>query len=279
MNQLKRTWIKCLYLIAALALITVPLSISQPQAQLIDLNLNKIMEHVSRLSGFGSRMTGYPGYYQAVNYIYGYLKDELNLKVLNNTYKVLVPIDVETYIEVLEPFRERVKAYVLYPNGVNPSSTPPDGLEGSFFYAGSGDLASFNGKEVNGSIVALEFNSQANWLNAAKLGAKAVVFIEPDSTTFYECDKKFLDTPIYFPRVYVRKTDWERLRGATRVRVVSRVEWREIEAVNLVAIINGSSASDVIVLASHFDSWSVVPALASSKSEAIAPALLMELAR
>jgi ABC-type lipoprotein release transport system permease subunit len=267
----------------ALALILLAQAIpssSAPQAppSLLPLGFDRVEKLAAELSGFGSRMTGYPGYYKAADFIYSYLRG-LGLQVINQTYKVLVPVEVEAYVEALEPFRARVKAYSLYPNGVNPSSTPPEGLVGPLIYVGKGDLSSFDGKEVNGSIVAMDFNSQDNWLNAAKLGAKAVIFIEPEDTTYYECDKKFLDAPLGFPRLYVKRGDWELLKGARTVRVVSRVEWREVEAKNFIAVVNGSSPRDVIVVAAHFDAWSVVPGLASSRTEAVAPALLLELAR
>jgi len=261
-----------------LAYAAAPLAAPQSSPYLLPLNFTRVEELAIKLSGFGSRVTGYPGYHKASDFIYGYLKG-LGLHVINQTYKVLVPVEVEAYVEALEPFRVRVKAYSLYPNGVNPSSTPPEGVVGPLVYVGKGDLSSFDGKDVEGSIVVMEFNSQDNWLNAAKLGAKAVVFVEPEDTTYYECGKKFLDTPIGFPRLYVKRSDWELLKGASLVRVVSRVEWREVEAKNIVAVINGSSPGDVIVVAAHFDSWSVVPGLASSKAEAVAPALLLELAR
>ncbi len=269
-----------LAVIPLLALLAAP-SPAYPQAgadQLIPLNYTRIEETVKLFASFGSRMTGYPGYYKALNYIYSCLRG-LGLKVINHTYKVLVPIEEEVYVEALKPFHIRVKAYALYPNGVNPSPTPPEGFVGPLYYVGRGDLPEFDGKDVKDSIVAMEFNSQDNWLNAAKLGAKAVIFIEPNDTTYYECDKKFLETPLYFPRLYIRRSDWELIKNATLVRVVSRVSWKEIEATNLIAVVNGSSPNDVVVLTAHFDSWSVVPGMARSKAEAIAPALLLEYAR
>jgi len=270
-------------LVAPLALaimVQPPVHAAPDDGQLsVNMDFSMVAQHVATIAGFGSRMTGYPGYYKTLNYLYNYLKGELGLNVVNHTYTVLVPVEEESYVEVLKPFHARIKAYSLYPNGVNPSSTPPEGLTGQLIYVGKGRLNEFNGKDVSGSIVAMEFNSQSNWLNAAKLGAKAVIFIEPNSTTYYECDSKFLDTPLNFPRLYVTSRDWEVLRSASEVRVVSRVKWREVTATNLVAVINGSSSSDVVILSSHFDSWSVVPGLASSKTEAVPLAMLLEYAR
>lgn len=264
--------------LASLSATSTPAYPQAKASQLMPLNYTRVEEIANLFASFGSRMTGYPGYYKALNFMYSYLRG-LGFKVINHTYKVLIPVEEEVCIEALKPFHLRVKAYALYPNGVNPSPTPPEGFAGPLYYVGKGDLAEFDGKDVEGSIVVMDFNSQDNWLNAAKLGARAVIFIEPNSTTYYECDKKFLDTPLNFPRLYIRRSDWELIRNATLVRVVSRVSWREVEATNLMAVVNGSSPSDVVVLTAHFDSWSVVPGLARSRAEAIAPALLLEYAR
>lgn len=266
-------------MVTLIALAYLAVSFGKPEASLTQLEYARIEEKVETISSFGPRMTGYPGYQKTLEFISSYLQDELGLKVIPHTYKVLVPFEEESYIEVLEPMRLRVKVHALYPNGVNPSATPPEGLEGPLHYIGKGELSDFNEKIIEGSIVAMEFNSQDNWLSAAKLGAKAVIFIEPVSTTYHECNKKFLDTPINFPRVYISRDDWKLVEKASKIRLVSKITWKEVEAANLIAVINGSSASDVIILAAHFDSWSVVPALSTSKAEAIAPAYLLELAR
>ncbi|MGQ9478673.1 MAG: M28 family peptidase [Thermoproteota archaeon] len=239
----------------------------------------RIDQVIEEVSSYGSRMTGYSGYYKTLNYLSNFFS-ELGIPVLNHTYKVLVPYDEETFIETLEPFTHRINAYALYPNGINPSSTPSEGVVGNLIYVRSGELEDFDGKNVAGSIVAMDFNSKNNWLKAANLGAQAVIFIEPDQTTYQQCDAKYLDTPIGFPRVYVKKTDWEVLKKASKIRIVTRVSWREVEAKNIVGIVNGTdNPNEVVILSAHFDSWSVVPELAASKTELLPVSLLLEYAR
>ncbi len=46
-----------------------------------------------------------------------------------------------------------------------------------------------------GSVVVLEFNSWNRWLDAAMLGAAAILFVEPDSTTYVQAAQKFLQVP------------------------------------------------------------------------------------
>lgn len=255
-------------------------ALGQPKPAYVvpELDYGRIEDAVDTISSFGPRVTGYEGYQKTLEYLYSYF-GELGFRVINHTYKVLVPFEEESYIEVVSPFSARIRAYALWPNSVQTSSVPPEGIEGRLIYVGSGDLESFDGKEVEGSIVVMDFNSGENWLTAAKLGARAVIFVEPDSTTYYEAEKKFLDTPLYFPRLYVSKSDWEALRKADRVKIYSKIYWKEIKTVNLIAVINGSLSSDVVILSTHFDSWSVVPSLAASKVEAIPAAVLMEYAR
>ncbi|MEM1554566.1 MAG: FtsX-like permease family protein [Thermoproteota archaeon] len=248
---------------------------------LFPINVERMSQVISTISSYGSRLTGYPGYYDTLEYLYNYLSNDIGIQTKKHEYNVVIPYEEETYIEVLEPYLGKIDAYALYPNGINPSPTPPEGIIGRLVYVGKGSVSDLDGKDIPGSIVAMDFNSRDNWLKVANLGAEAVIFIEPDGeTNFLECNDKFLETPIYFPRVYVKKSDWEILKNATKIRLVTRVSWREITASNIIGYINGTEgSSDVVILSTHFDSWSVVPRLASGKTELIPVALLLEYAR
>ena len=262
------------------SLISQAVSSSPSNQDLFNINVNRMEKIIDEISTLGSRMTGYEGYYKTLDYLSNFFSSELGITPIKHIYQVLVPLEKETYIEILSPNRARIKAYALYPNSVNPSSTPPEGIKGKLIYVGAGKFSDFDGKKIEGNIVAMDFNSMDNWLKAANLGAKAVIFIEPDSTTYQECNAKFLDTPISFPRVYVKKADWEILKHAKEVRLVSVVQWTQINATNLVVEFKGTENPDeIVILSTHFDSWSVVPALANSRTELIPVALLMEYAR
>ncbi|RLE73599.1 MAG: hypothetical protein DRJ44_08800, partial [Thermoprotei archaeon] len=187
--------------------------LSSPSNQtLFNIDISRMEKIIDEISAFGSRMTGYGGYYKTLDYLSNFFSSELGITPIKHVYQVLVPLEKETYIEILSPYHARIKAYALYPNSVNPSSTPPEGIKGELVYVGAGKFSDFDGKKIEGNIVAMDFNSMDDWLKAANLGAKAVIFIEPDSTTYQESNAKFLDTPISFPRVYVKKSDWETLK-------------------------------------------------------------------
>jgi hypothetical protein len=70
-------------------------------------------------------------------------------------------------------------------------------MEGPVIYVGPGELSDFNGKEVAGTIILMELDSGKNWLNAATLGAKALIYVDRGSTprTLYE--EKIELSPIF----------------------------------------------------------------------------------
>ena len=71
----------------------------------------------------------------------------------------------------------------LWPNLVRTNTTGQEGISGNLFYGGHGEHSDFDGHEMWGAVVMLEFNSWKNWKNAAALGAAAIIFIEPGETT------------------------------------------------------------------------------------------------
>ncbi len=249
-----------------------------------------IRGHVEALSSYGSRVTGYNGSKMAADYIYEAFLN-YGLTPIRQKYPVVVPIDHGASIEVLDGrgvVERTINAYTVWPNLIQTCIIPDNiNFEGSLVYVEDGDLSDFNGMNVTDKIVLMEFNSGDNWINAAKLGAKAVIFIAPVETTYVEARKKFLKTPIYFPRLYVSAGDGEFLKelassGDVRVRLRSNMRYERRWAENIIGIIKGSNEAhreDIIVVAAHYDTWSVIPRLAPGKDEATAIATLLEMAR
>lgn len=178
-----------------------------------------------------------------------------------------------------------IKAYALWPNSVQTSKTSEENpAEGPLIYGGSGTFEELKGKRIEGSIVILNFNSEDRWLDIASMGAKAIVFITPGDTSYTEARKKIVNVPIHLPRICVSLEDGEFLKDlASRgfeARVNVGMSMRRINARNIVAMINGTEFPDeVIVVSAHYDTWSVVPALAPGADEATGVSVLLELAR
>ena len=245
------------------------------------LNISEVEEIIDKISAFGARVTGYEGYYKTRDFVASYFNELYgpdSIEVQN--YNVLVPIQEEATIDVVSPFSKSIEAYILWPNGIQTCNLPENGTLGKIVYVGDGRLENFEGKNVSGAFVLMNYNSMYNWLNAAKFGARGVIFIQPNETTYLETDSKYLSTPLYFPRLLVQAKDGETLKQAGIVVVKSRMNYKEITAQNIILKINGTTyPNDVIIISAHYDAWAVAPSLAKSKADAISIALLLELAK
>ncbi|MBI4558510.1 MAG: M28 family peptidase [Candidatus Hydrogenedentes bacterium] len=184
-----------------------------------------------------------------------------------------------------------VRVYGFWPNLVRTVTTPPGGIHGSLLYGGSGTVPELDGKEIEGSIVALEYNSGRNWLNVPALGGRAVLFIEPETTTHYESAAKFLRTPVNVPRFLISRSDWtliQRTEGE-KFTLEGGMSWQDVTETNVIGWVRGTAeepdpegrvlADEVVVISAYYDSMSVVPAIAPGAEQACGIAVLLDLAR
>jgi len=164
-----------------------------------------LKQTIQALSTHGSRVVGYPGERFAADYVKREMGALLGAQnVSEQQWTATVPMDKGA---TLTANGKAYRLYSLWPNLVRTSKTPPEGLTGPLIYAGNGQLSAFNGKEVENAIVLVDFNSGSEWLNAPRLGAKAVVFIEPDRTMRGEAEAKFVSIPLSIPRFYIKKSE------------------------------------------------------------------------
>jgi len=251
------------------------------------VNITAIADHIRFFESLGTRATGSLGCEAAAQYIYERFMEYGLENVSYHFYNVTVPVDYGANITVIS--REKMvvlTAYPLRPNLVAPVTTPPEGISGRLIYAGEGEFSDFDGKDVEGSIVLMEYNSLCRWINAMQLGARAVIFIAPVDTTRVESDLKYLqNVPVSFPRLYISYSDGQVLRNLLRneevnVTIRSHVEWRTLQAKNVLGVVRGKVHPDrYIMLTAYYDSMSVVPSVAPGASEAIGVSTLLELAR
>jgi ABC-type lipoprotein release transport system permease subunit len=176
------------------------------------------------------------------------------------------------------------RIYPLWPNVVRTASTPADGLEGRLVWAGHGGLEELKGKVLDSCIALVDFNCGYNWVGLADLGAKAILFAEPENVLRGEAENKYLSVPANIPRYWVSKKQAEALkaREGERIRLDAQVVWEHRQADNVVARLAGKEPGGwdaPVVLEAHYDSVSVVPDLAPGGEQACGPAALLELAR
>jgi ABC-type antimicrobial peptide transport system permease subunit len=252
-----------------------------------NVNMTSFLAHVSYFSSLGTRVTGYRGCEQASEYIRDKFIEYGLSQVSYHYYNVAVPIDYGAYVEVPSD-NISIEAHSIWPNGVQGSRAD---VTGRLIYARDGSWDGFDGRIIDGSVVLLDFNSRDNWLRVAELGAKAVIFMEPEDTNSVEAQlKKLSYAPFDFPRVYVEREGADLLldlvsNGAEPiVRVVSDIRYEKRLARNVIGFVQGKDqdpeiSSQVMVLIAHYDSYSVVPTLAPGASEAFGAAALLELAK
>ena len=143
---------------------------------------------VEHLSSLGSRVAGYPGSARAAEYVEGQLQ-ALGLATRRDSFAVVVPMDRGGRLEWED---ESVALCAVWPNGVRTSTVPPEGLRVPAIWGGDGDWGDFNGREVAGWVVVLDFASEDAWLKAASLGARAVVFVAAESATTQQAQGKYV---------------------------------------------------------------------------------------
>lgn len=266
------------------------------------INVEAIREHVKRLSSLQCRTPGYPGYEAAAKYIYENFMNN-GLKPGPNgffeNFTVLVPIVHDAVIQVLSPIESVLQdVSVMYPMGLNPGRTPQSGVEGRLLYVGKASLPELNGKDLNGTIVLLDYENNGNWIHTVMFGAKAIIFIEPEIYNSVQSSLNarlpdapqlvlrggvnYLTVPLNIPRLIVSRKDAQLLfnllsMGEVRVKIKLDASWVEQPAWNILGVIPGRS-EEVVVLSAYYDSQSYVVGRAPGADEAIGIATLMEMA-
>ncbi len=139
-----------------------------------------------------------------------------------------------------------------------------------------------------GAVALIDFNASSNWINAAMLGAQAVLFIEPEDTLRGAAENKFLTVPASIPRFWIGREDAEFLLkemnagAALDAQLTCDVRWESRQGQNITGLLRGSDPSlrdELIVIQTYYDSMSVVPSLAPGAQTTSGIASMMELIR
>jgi hypothetical protein len=265
------------------------------------VEVDNLRRHVENLAACGSRVTCYPGSKRAEDYVYGYLRSLGLQDVHKEEFTAGAPVNRGSSLELAtDSAREVIPLYPLWPNNVRTSQLPPAGVSGRVVWGGQAELAELNGKQIAGSIVLFDFRCGSRWLNGVRLGAKVVIFVEPDEPSVRgESEAKFLSVPIDIPRFWLRRGD--ALRVLARLQSTPKVQGRarcdmgwvqpsaETERAgtlyrphNIIATIPGTDPKlkhQVVMLSAYYDSMCIVPEMAPGAESACGIATLLELAR
>ena len=291
MVKIKRSIIGITLVIVLLLLsLTIQNSIyvkaSPEEIEVLNLNKDNILKHVEYLSSLGTRVSGYNQCNLAAQYILNKLK-EYGLNAWLENFTVTVPVSYGAYLKIGD---RTIKAYPLAPNLVETCYV--NGLSGQLEYieVKNRDLSDFNGHEVKDRIILMDYDSGDAWRWAVYLGAKAVVFIydpEKEVESPYRDDFfKRMWIPVDFPRILVYKEDIADLlskirEGGVEGEIGVNMVYENRISYNVIGEIEGSDPNfkdQMLILATYYDSWSIVPDLAPGADEALGPAILLEVA-
>jgi hypothetical protein len=252
--------------------------------------VDRVEETLAAFTQNGSRVAGYPGAEAAARYVQQTFRDIGLDDITVHEYDISIPVEVQPGTLEISGSGQRMEVHGVWPNLIKTSTLPEGGIEGRLVDGGVGAYTDLDGKDVEGALVLMDFNSGDAWLNSAYLGAAGIVFIEPDSTVYLEGERKFLTMPLGVPRFWIGKQDGEQLRleiaadpeNGLAVHMDYRMEWERRPAWNIFGIIPGydpGMQQDVVVLESYYDAMSVVPALCEGAEQAAGITGLIELAR
>jgi len=263
-----------------------------PVVERADQDFEQVKELIQTFENFGPRYTSSPGCKKARDFILNWFNQYLE-NVTSQAYNLTVLVDYGGNLTLEDGTNFEV--HPLMPNVVVPVNV--ENLTGPLIYVGNGELKDFDyyagqfRKPIKGSIVLMDFNSGFNWLNAAKLGAKAVIFLEPSMTNREQAMQKQLDmVPYDYPRFYLKREDASQLLKAlhpspnvwvsVEVSLSGKTRWEMREAENIMGFVKGTKyPEDWIILSAYYDSLSVVPSMSKGASEAVSISILLSLAK
>ncbi len=121
-----------------------------------EVSVDRIRSTVARLSSVGSRVTGYPGAKASADFLESEFLRLGMQDVHQEPFQVTVPVDKGASLRLLES-GEEIPLRCVWPNVVRTPTTP--GVRGRLIYAGDGEFSDFDGHDVSGNVVLMDFNS------------------------------------------------------------------------------------------------------------------------
>ena len=166
-----------------ISLAAVPLAANGPDLLAVADGDERLRQTIEYLASFDSRMTGQPGNAQAADWLEAQLQALGLGTVRREAFPVTIPSEVGTGSLFVEEWGESARLFGLWPNGARTTTVSPEGVRAPLVWGGSGEYEELDGRAVNGRIILMEFNSWDHWIRLAGLGARAIVFVEPEGTS------------------------------------------------------------------------------------------------
>ncbi len=249
------------------------------------------VDTIETLASFGDRSTGTSGNVAAAEFI----KKQLVRFGYDRVESFGFSVPVRQHKKSSAFIYDRQLSFSIYPmqaNAISPGTISPGEIAGPLIYVGSGHLHEFNGKTIKGAVVLMELSSGKNWLNAANLGAKALIYVDrgPTQKAFFE--DKFELTPVNFPRFWLPYSTATEMFGkfdapsnsiiASSVTLTSDIQWQAATTENIYSLVPGTDEKhrdELIIVEAFYDSTALVFGKSPGADEACSVATLLALAR
>ena len=260
-------------------------------ADAIETSTEHFEDIIKTLASLGDRSTGTSGNVAAAEFI----KKQLVRFGYDRVESFGFSVPVRQHKESIAFIHDRQLSFPIYPmqtNAISPGAIPPQGINGPLIYIGSGHLDQLNGKPIDGAVVLMELSSGKNWLNAANLGAKALIYVDrgPTQKAFFE--DKFELTPVNFPRFWLPYSTATEMLGkfdapsdsiiASSVTLTSNIQWQAATTENIYSLVPGTDEKhrdELIIVEAFYDSTAFVFGKSPGADEACSAATLLALAR
>ncbi len=252
---------------------------------------DRFFSDIKTLSSFKDRSTGTPGFESAAEFIkQSFIELELGDV---GTHLFLVPTLLQNSSTLtLVSSGQTINVAPIRGNAITPQTIEAPGIKAPLIYAGKGELSELSGKKIKDTVVLMELASGKNWLNAASLGARALIYLDrgESAKSFFE-DKLEL-SPIHFPRFLMSVEEakaffpsFENNPGniiAENIRLVSDARWQNVTAQNIYCLVEGSHPElkeEMVIVEAFFDSTSHVMGISPGADAATGIASLLSYAR
>ena len=249
-------------------------------------------EVIQKLSSFADRSTGTADNKAAADYIKAELS-QLDFEIVDSQ-QFATPVMQYGKSSLSIPDRGiTIPIRPINSNAISPQKIAAPGLSGPLIYVGSGELNELSGKTVENAIILMEFESGRNWLTAADLGAKALIYLDRGNSPKIFFEEKFELSPIQFPRFWMPLDQAEELfpdfetmpegtSMAEQIQLVSDVNWKEVISENIYSIVPGSDPKlkeEAVLVEAFYDSTAWVAGSSPGADEACSVASLLFLAK
>jgi len=253
-------------------------------------------DFLRKLSDLGDRSIGSPGAAKAADMVETEFKKLLPQAAVIGRQFFHVPAPIQEGAQLIIKSSGRSSDLKqLRTNALSPGAVAPPGIDGPLIYVGPGQVADFNGLDVEGSVVLMDMDSGKNWNNAAMLGARALIFVGrggdggPAPRSLFE--SKFELTPVDFPIFWVSRVRAKSLFGTgfipkgpqqlAEVRLTSRAAWQNVRGENVYCFIEGTDpelSKQTVINEAFYDSTALVDDEAPGADEGSSIATLMDVA-